>query len=862
MSLPPGFVLDSAPTTAAPRGGPVYGPPPKPAAPPAPPTPFQVEDQQFQREDQQAQREAQERERIRFEAEYDPATGRKRPNGGAGRPLPDATTKRIEAGIGAFSSLVASQAGFNDEYAGNTITGGAENTIQGMFSDFGTPGQRDWWANFRTLDNQIRNDLFGATLTPSEQAAYASTTIDPSMDPAEIKRNLDRRVGILRDALSRQQRFMVANNFDEDAVNILYEPLANQAALQGEATMGEGVGGGPPPGTGPSPWDNPETRVQGVTGEFQRKDDPRLAGVREEYLQRLMRGESAGTIIPWLRERGVDPSAFPTVLKQIDNRRKRPGDPSSTYGTDQLDDMFVPLSATEQGINTVAQSPAGAAAIGAGNFLSGNNLDSIHGALGGDPEEVRRGLAVSEALNPNATMAGEVVGGVLTAVTGEGLLARAGMAPGLLRATAADAAMGAANGAGAADGADESRLVGAATGAGVATLGSLVGDRVARGIGSTVSPTGGSLRQLYDEGVRPTVGQRVVEAGGGTGFRSVAGRAVNATEEALQSVPVIGPAIRGARQESRDQFQTGAFNQALREIGETLPDGVTKGPAAQAFMQNAFNQAYAKARGAMRVVADEDLDIAIAQLAPDISTLGPAALNKLKAIMRNGVNNKMRGGVMDGAGYISATSTIGKHIQRLRKSTSAEEQQLADVLEGVDGALGEAARRHSPPEAIAALDAADAGYAKAVRIEGAAARRGGDQGEFSPANFDSEVQRASGGVRSRAYLRGDALMQDYARAGRSLEDRLPNSGTADRVMAGYAVGTPVAGGAAYMEPATAAVLGAIGLGYAPGVRKLAKGAMAPSSRPVVQAIGKGITQRKRVAGALGAAYASERLADQ
>jgi hypothetical protein len=37
-NLPPGFVLDGDPQSA----GPVYGPPPKPAAPPAPPTPLQI----------------------------------------------------------------------------------------------------------------------------------------------------------------------------------------------------------------------------------------------------------------------------------------------------------------------------------------------------------------------------------------------------------------------------------------------------------------------------------------------------------------------------------------------------------------------------------------------------------------------------------------------------------------------------------------------------------------------------------------------------------------------------------------------------------------------------------------------------
>src|SRR6185503_16853035 len=101
----------------------------------------------------------------------------------------------------------------------------------------------------------------------------------------------------------------------------------------------------------------------------------------------------------------------------------------------------------------------------------------------------------------------------------------------------------------------------------------------------------------------------------------------------------------------------------------------------------------------------------------------------------------------------------------------------------MQGAIDAAARRASPPEAVAKLDAADAGYAKWVRIEGAAGRRGGGTGVFTPIQLDAEIQKQSGSKRSSSYLRGDALMQDLSEAGKQvLPEGIADSGTPERMM--------------------------------------------------------------------------------
>jgi hypothetical protein len=117
---------------------------------------------------------------------------------------------------------------FKDDYAGNSVTGGLENDIQGRFSSFGSPGQRDWWAQFGSTDNVIRNDLFGATLTEHEKAAYAATTVNPAMDPKEVRLNLQSRRDILETAMKRRTNFLKAQGYSKEAIEALAGEFAQK----------------------------------------------------------------------------------------------------------------------------------------------------------------------------------------------------------------------------------------------------------------------------------------------------------------------------------------------------------------------------------------------------------------------------------------------------------------------------------------------------------------------------------------------------------------------------------------------------------------------------------------------------------
>jgi hypothetical protein len=505
------------------------------------------------------------------------------------------------------------------------------------------------------------------------------------------------------------------------------------------------------------------------------------------------------------------------------------------------------LSVAQQAIGRASASPGGAALWGGLNGITAGGLDEIGGGIDAIVSGRPFGEAIAEAnlkkaivadTNPGAYLAGNVAGGVLGAVGVQGALARAGgaLAPRVLapNALAADAAFGATSGA---LENNENRLAGAGVGLIAGPVGGVAGRAIARGAGRIVAPTGGSAKPLYEAGVRPTPGQR-------------AGGIVNATEEALGSLPIVGGAVRGARQGARDQFERGAFNEALKEIGRELPKEVKLGTAPHRIAQQAFSEAYAKARNGMRFLRDPQFDQEYQQLVGDIAAGGleETSADRFLQIVKNQVDRRLVNGRMTGKSYKEAQSALGKRARALRNSPSGD-HELAGALEDFSALLDEGARRASPPEAVAALDAADLGYAKLVRIE-EAAKGAGEAGRFTPNQFDRAVQNAAGGraARSKAYLRGDALMQEYATAGRQLMDRVPNSGTADRQMlAGAMVGTT--GG--LISPAVAAAPIAATLPYLPGVRGVTNALMAPRESQSLNSVGNALLGLSGPAGAAG-----------
>jgi hypothetical protein len=138
----------------------------------------------------------------------------------AAKTFPEGAANKLTEDVGQVEALSRALGGFQDDFAGSFLAG-AESALQGVGLDFGmaTPGQRNWWADFNSTDNIIRNKLFGSTLTDGEKAAYLATTIAPSSDPQIIKENLQKRLDIIKKATERRYNRYIAAGYNPAEVD-------------------------------------------------------------------------------------------------------------------------------------------------------------------------------------------------------------------------------------------------------------------------------------------------------------------------------------------------------------------------------------------------------------------------------------------------------------------------------------------------------------------------------------------------------------------------------------------------------------------------------------------------------------------
>lgn len=292
--------------------------------------------------------------------------------------------------------------------------------------------------------------------------------------------------------------------------------------------------------------------------------------------------------------------------------------------------------------------------------------------------------------------------------------------------------------------------------------------------GRVISPnasTNPQLKLLRDEGVQPTIGQTL-------------GGAANWTEQKLQSVPILGDAIRGARGRALEQFNEAAVNRATEPIGVTIKGS---GQKAIAEAGDALSREY---DDALKSIAGVNFDTPqfnqrLGELKQMAENLTPEMNKKFNNVLDNIVLGRMSpNGSMLPEVFKKVDSEVGDIAARYSKSGSASESELGDALKQLKANLFDEVKA-SNPQVAARLDAADKGWANLVRLEKAGNSAINNEGVFTPAQLNSAVKNSDGRVRHRGAARGEALGQDLSSAGQSvLGNNYPDSGTAGRMMMG------------------------------------------------------------------------------
>ena len=406
--------------------------------------------------------------------------------------------------------------------------------------------------------------------------------------------------------------------------------------------------------------------------------------------------------------------------------------------------------------------------------LGGNVLSPVNAALAG-------------AMPAAATTGARVLGGAgLGAVTG-GLMPNAGSAEDKLKQMAA----------------------GTAGGAAVPAL--------TAGVGRVISPNASrnpQLDLLRAEGVRPTVGQAL-------------GGMANKAEEKAISLPFVGDAIATARTRAAGDLNRAVANRALAPIGAKAPAGI-EGRDLVGHVQGKLSDAYNTLLPKLTVQADQAFVQEVQSLRGMVAngSIDPNAAKAFQRILQNDVLGKFKGqGALTGQTMKAVESDLGQKIAQFGGSTDADARLVADALREVQSSLRTLVQRNNPAYADE-LKAINSGWANFKRLERAAGYVGAEDGAFSASQLQSAVKALDRSKDKGKFARGDAFMQDLSDAGKNvLGSKIPNSGTADRLMQAGALGSGLVNPLIPMG-----LLGGAGMYSAPAQRALLA---AVSSRPQI-----------------------------
>lgn len=523
--------------------------------------------------------------------------------------------------------------------------------------------------------------------------------------------------------------------------------------------------------------------VEGIaTDKYRTEDDPDLVGkgIRDEYAKRLGRGDDAGSIIAWARSAGVNPTAFPSIMAQVQYRDKNPNIAISEYDTSKLDDRIVPISGAGQVINAIGNSAPGAYAINAADAATGFNLDSIAGLTGGNAEQVRRGIGATSAQSPTAAALGNVSGGIMTSLLGESALAKGGLT-GIRGALAADTAYGSLAGAGMADyGSDGApatamdRLTGAGTGAAAGLAGSYLGSKVGGAIRSSArGVTDPTIKTLQDEGIPITVGAQ-------------RGGILKRTEDRLAGLPGVGDVINARRSESVVGFNKAAFNRALKPISGDIGDKV--GEDAILAADDLVSKAYDKALKGKSAQADQ-------QFGRDLST----AVQKTLQLPR--VGDEVANGIaVTLQPYMTGNQITGEAMQQISRELRALKSGYRNdpLYNRIGGAIDDAEEaifglfKRNAPEVVEDYNKAKTAARRLYILEDSVLKAKNKGGVFTPSQLGmaerSSMKKFEG---SRAAAKGEGPFHDLQRAAQdTLPSEIPDSGTAGRwILPALLIGT-------------------------------------------------------------------------
>jgi len=114
-----------------------------------------------------------------------------------------------------------------------------------------TPEAVEWWKDYQSFVAQVRNQLFGATLTPREAADFRKFNVGPATAPNVAEDYFDRQIQIIRNAVERERAKGRARGVSEETLSAFLDLPEDEVVPGGQggapARPAPRVGGPRPP---------------------------------------------------------------------------------------------------------------------------------------------------------------------------------------------------------------------------------------------------------------------------------------------------------------------------------------------------------------------------------------------------------------------------------------------------------------------------------------------------------------------------------------------------------------------------------------------------------------------------------------
>lgn len=296
---------------------------------------------------------------------------------------------------------------------------------------------------------------------------------------------------------------------------------------------------------------------------------------------------------------------------------------------------------------------------------------------------------------------------------------------------------------------------------------------VANLVGNVIAPKASdAVKALVKENIYPTVGMIAREGKG------LAGRTLSLLEEAATNIPAVGDLIQLSRESTIDEFGRAALNRAAKAIGKTVPKELS-GEEAVGWVKRELSNAYNNLVPSLNfnVTSKFINDAGDVLQGLNIPSSRTELINDWNAIFKDNIVKLMdANGEINGANLQAAVSNLGDLGSTMMKATDAFERRIGVGVMKLRGKLLDNLAAQNPAKAKE-LKNLNKGWAQEIRLQKATS---GSGGVLTPQSLDRSVASFAKGQR-------EGPLADLARAGRIIPSRLPDSGTAGRMLRNSAI---------------------------------------------------------------------------